>query len=254
MSPLLVFLSAALLASTTPSQETELTLETKQGFALKADYFKPQNTTKRAVLLLHQCNFNRTMYDDVGLELSLRGIHALSLDFRWMGESIDGKTDIKELAKLPPEERQNPWAMIMEHWPEDVRLAYDFLRQKIGEDGLIGVTGASCGGRQASILAENNPVSALSFFSSAAVDPDDTEDIAYYKTNLSNIPTLFISAEQDATYSGTQAGFSLNQNLNTKLVSYKGNHHGYPLLEQDKHLAKSIATWFDDVLVKSSIK
>lgn len=250
MSSIAAIVSLALITSIVPNQDTELTLTTKEGFKLKADYFMPQNASNRAVLLLHQCNFNRTMYDNIGIELSQKGIYALSLDFRWMGQSIAGKTDIKELSKLPPEERQNPWGMIMEHWPADVQLAYDFLREKVGTDGLIGVTGASCGGRQAKVLSEKNSISAISFFSSAVVRNNDEETIASYKTSLAKIPTLFISSDQDGTYDGTQRGFSLNENINTKFISYKGDEHGHPLLMRDKTLARTMADWFDAVLHK----
>jgi len=252
MSLLIKFILFAFCFAIFTCQSVELALTTKQKFKLKADHYKPQVSSDRAVLLLHQCNFNRTMYDNIGQELSLRGIHALSFDFRWMGESIDEKTDIRVLAKLPPEQRKNPWAKVMEHWPEDVQLAYDFLRKKVGNDGLIGVVGASCGGRQAKVLAEKNSVSAFSFFSSAVVSSSNEEDVASYKSQLAKKPTLFISAEQDSTFAGTQKGFELNENLNTKFLAYKGEEHGYPLLEQDNNLAKTIALWFDRNLTSTN--
>jgi len=232
----------ALFIVTTPSQATELTLTTEQGFELKTDYYQPENAEERAVLLLHQCNFNRTMYDDIGRDLSLRGIHALSLDFRGFGESINEETDMNKFGR-------NALRAYLMHWPKDVQLAYDFLREKVGENGIIGVTGASCGGRQAKILAENNPINAISFFSSAVVHNDDDDTIASYKA-IAEKPTLFISAEEDVTFAGTQRGFTLNENINSKFISYKGNGHGYPLLGQDKHLAKTLVDWFDSNLIK----
>ena len=225
------------------SQATELTLTTEQGFELKADYYQPENAEERAVLLLHQCNFNRTMYDDIGQGLSLSGIHALSLDFRGFGESIDDKTDMKKFGR---------GAVVrdyMGHWPKDVQLAYDFLREKVGKDGIIGVTGSSCGGRQAKIVAENNPINAVSFFSSNVVHNDNDDTIADYKA-IAKKPTLFITAEGDGTYVGTQRGFALNENINSKFIAYKGKGHGYPLLEQDKHLAETLVDWFDSNLIK----
>lgn len=234
--------TVALFAVTITSQATELTLTTEDGFELKADYYPPENAAERAVLFLHQCNFNRTMYDDIGRGLSLRGIHALSLDFRGFGESIDEETDITKFGR-------NALFGYLEHWPKDVQLAYDFLCEKVGENGIIGVTGASCGGRQAKVLADNNPVYAMSFFSSAVIHNEDDETIASYKA-IAGKPTLFISAEEDATFAATQRAFALNENINSKFISYKGNAHGYPLLKQDKHLGKTIVDWFDSNLVK----
>jgi len=245
----LTILILALISLSNLCQADEQTLITKQGFELKTTYYPPKSPTNRAIVLLHQCNSTRTMYNSIGAELSQKGIHALSLDFRWYGESIKGATDLKELAKLPPEERKNPWPMIMEHWPADVQLAYNFLREKVGVNGVIGVVGASCGGRQAQILAENNVVTAMSFFSSSVVQKNE-ESANSYQQVLAKIPTLFISAEQDGTYLGTKRGFTLNENINSKFISYKGEEHGEPLLEQDKHLAHSIANWFDANLMK----
>ncbi len=226
----------------TASQAEALVLTTEKGFELKADYYQPENNGERAVLLLHQCNFNRTMYDDIGRELSLRGIHALSLDFRGFGESINEETDMKKFGR-------NALMAYLKHWPKDVQLAYDFLRKKVGKNGIIGVTGASCGGRQAKVLAENNPINAISFFSSAVVHNDNEDTIADYKA-IAKKPTLFISAEEDGTFDGTQRGFKLNENINSKFVSYKGKAHGYPLLKQDKYLAKTLVDWFDSNLIK----
>jgi dienelactone hydrolase len=244
MKPFLKLLTATLFCLPIISHATALTLTTKQGFELKTDYFQPKESTKRAVLLSHQCNSDRSMYKTIGEALGQKGIHALSLDFRWYGQSVSGKTDLKELAKLPAAERKNPWPMVMEHWPTDVQLAYDFLRKKVGDKGSIGVTGASCGGRQAKVLAETRPLKAMSFFSSSVVRNND-EAMADYKATIAKIPTLFISAEQDGTSAGTQKGFSLNENVNSKFISYKGDEHGEPLLVQDKILAKSMASWFD---------
>ncbi len=247
MPSLLKLFSVALFAATissqaNASQATELTLTTEQGFELKADYYQPENAEERAVLLLHQCNFNRTMYDDIGKGLSLRGVHALSLDFRGFGGSINEETDRKKFGR-------SALLGYMKHWPKDVQLAYNFLRQKVGKDGIIGVVGASCGGRQTKIVAENNPINAISFFSSNVVHNDDDETIADYKS-ISKKPTLFISAEEDGTFDGTQRAFTLNENVNSKFISYKGGAHGYPLLEQDKHLSNTMVDWFDSNLVK----
>ncbi len=243
-SPLKIILLTLLIFASI-SQAGELTLTTKQGFELKADFYQPKQSTNRAVLLLHQCNADRTMYYGIAHELTLRGLHALSLDFRWFGESVKGAVDIKELAKLPPEERKNPWPMITEHWQNDVKLAYDFLRNTVGKRGSISVMGASCGGGQIEKLAHLNPIEAIGFFSSAVVQ-DDKESRAGYKAELAKIPTLFIAAEQDATFAGTQRAFALNENIHSQLISYKGDLHGETLLDQDKHLIKTIANWFDE--------
>ncbi len=222
MKALLKLLSITLFAVTLNSQAEEITLAESFISKLEASYYSPQAPTHRAVLMLHQCNFDRSMYNEIGHELSLRGIHALSLEFRGF--------------------------KILGHWPKDVQLAYDFLRNKIGSNGVIGVIGASCGGNQAKTLAKHNPINAMAFFSSDVVNEKSEGDIKHYKTSLAHKPTLFIAAEEDFTFVATKKGSELNKNINSLFLPYKGGKHGYPLLEQDKGLAEKMVHWFDNNL------
>jgi len=112
-------------------------------------------------------------------------------------------------------------------------------------NGTVGVIGASCGGSQAITLAENAKVSAIGFFSSAQRD----ENIARYKTVLADKPTLIIAAEEDGrTFSSAQQLFITAKHTKSKMISFKGNDHGYPLFEVDKQLDKTIVTWFNEQL------
>jgi hypothetical protein len=36
------------------------------------------------------------------------------------------------------------WDALSTHWPDDVQLAYGYLKDKVAAEGLIGVIGASC--------------------------------------------------------------------------------------------------------------
>ena len=242
MSRLLGTFSLILLTATTVTQAQDITITNQQGFALKASLYQPKQASNKAVLMLHQCNKDRTMYNEIGGELSARGVYALSFDFRGYGQSINAEFDRKNLQKLARKDRRAAFAVIRETWPKDTQLAYNILRNKVGKQGVIGVIGASCGGKQAKIISKNNPIKAMSFFSSALTNGD--EAIEYYKKNLTLMPTLFIAAEQDVTFGFTQTGFNLNKNLNSQFISYKGKHHGLPLLSQDKQLATTIAAWF----------
>ncbi|MFT7561511.1 MAG: esterase/lipase [Flavobacteriales bacterium] len=205
-------------------EASELTLAQGIFSDLKASYFEPQQGSTRAVLMLHQCNSDRSMYDVIGPELGRRGAHALSMDFR--GFSIFGD------------------------WPKDVQLAYDFLRNKIGENGKIGVIGASCGGDQAKILVKNNSINVLAFFSSSVVDEKNKDSIADYASTLAKMPTLFISAENDFTYNGTKEAASINTHKSSLFLSYEGNLHGYPLLDKYSDLTQKIVEWFSKNLAE----
>ena len=236
-----------LITFTLASKASDLTLETDNGFALKASYYQSNKASNRAVLLLHQCNYNRSMYNNIGQQLAERGIHALSLDFRGFGKSSNGEFNIDKIQALPREERGKAWQKMASHWPSDVQLAYNYLTSKISGKAIVGVIGASCGGSQAITLAENNPVDVIGFFSSGQRD----ENIERYKNIFATKPTLIIASEADTgTYESAQKLFKTTTNKNSKFIAYKGDKHGYPLLEKDKQLASYIVGWLDNQLVK----
>jgi len=257
MLHLFTSLSVASLLISTTSFAAEITLNTPDKFSLKADYYQAQesvNTTaksksklKRGVLMLHQCNYNRTMYNTIGEQLAQRGIHALSFDFRGFGESISTKYSVSKIRELPQEQRSKAWSNMSAHWPSDVQLAFDYLKEKVAKGGEIGIIGASCGGSQAITLAEKEEISAISFFSSSQSD----KNIARYGKTLATKPTLIIASEDDGrTFTSAQQLFTTAKEPHSKMISYKGSMHGYPLLDSDKHLARNIVEWFDINLMK----
>jgi dienelactone hydrolase len=247
MNVFIKIISGVLLTFTAASQANELTLTTDKGFALKASYYQSNKTSDRGVLLLHQCNYNRTMYNDIGQQLSDKGIHALSLDFRGFGESTTDEFSVEKVQALPREERRAAWQKLSTHWPSDVQLAYNHLKSKMSDKGIVGVVGASCGGSQAITLAENNPVSLIGFFSSGQRD----ENITRYKKILADKPTLIIASEKDTgTYESAQKLFTASTNTSSKFIAYKGSAHGYPLLDSDTQLASYMVSWLDSQLVK----
>jgi len=247
MKLFLTLLSATLITFTLTSKANELTLTTDKGFDLKASYYQSNKTSNRAVLLLHQCNYNRSMYNNIGEQLAEQGIHALSLDFRGFGESANDEFNVEKVQALPREERRKAWQKMATNWPSDVQLAYDHLSSKLSDKGIVGVIGASCGGSQAITLAEKNPIKVIGFFSSGQRD----ENIARYKKILADQPTLIIASEEDTgTYESAQKLFKTTTNENSKFISYKGDDHGYPLLDRDKQLASYIVGWLDSQLAK----
>ncbi len=249
MLRILTSLSVATLFISVTSFAKDMSLTTTDKFTLKASYYQAkiseQSKINHGVLMLHQCNFNRTMYDDIGKQLAEQGIHALSIDFRGFGESVSEKYSVSKVRELPQEQRRAAWSEMSAHWPSDVKLAFDYLQAKIAQGGKVGVIGASCGGSQAITLAEKENISAISFFSSAQRD----ENIERYKVKLANTATLIIAAEEDGrTYTSAQQIFKEAKHASSKMISYKGSEHGYPLLDSDKQLTQTIVAWFDNEL------
>ena len=184
------------------------------------------------------------MYNDIGRQLAQQGVHALALDFRGFGQSISDDFDVSKIAKLSKTEGDKMWLNITSHWPSDVQQAYRFLQKKANSTNFVGVIGASCGGYEVINLAEKNNIAVMGFFSSEQSD----ENIHRYQ-KLNTKPTLIIAAENDEyTYQSAKKLFSLAKNSSSQFMLYKGNEHGYPLLNKDRWLAKKIAYWFNDNL------
>lgn len=220
----------------------EKSIPAQDGFALSTEYFEPQQSSARAVLMLHQCNFNRTMYDQVGESLAKQGIHAISLDFRGFGKSVAKGVNVNDLDGLPQEQQREAWGKMSSHWPSDVEKVLSFLKQKAGANTKVGVIGASCGGSLAIRLSDSQHFDALALFSSAQGE----KNIERYGKQLNNTPTMIIAAEDDGnTYKSAKAIYAKAENPASKFVVYKGGAHGYPLYEQDKTLVKNIVNWFN---------
>lgn len=190
--------------------------------------------------MLHQCNFDRTMYNNIGKQLADNGLHAVSLDFRGFGKSTNDQFDIARLETLSEIEQQKFMGNLYQHWPSDVLEVLALLKTKVGEGGRIGVIGASCGGSLALRLTDQVSFSAIGLFSSA----QGNKNIARYEKNLKSLPTYLIAAEEDVNaYASAQKIFAHASHPASKLVTYKGAGHGYILYEQDNNLEQAIANW-----------
>jgi predicted alpha/beta hydrolase len=124
-------------------------LKAPDGIVLKATYFAAGKPGP-GVLLLHQCNRQRKVWDGLAGRLAATGINVLTMDFRGFGESGGTPFD-----KMPPEEINKS---IQEKWPGDVDTAFHYLMAQPGVSHRIaGGGGASCGVNQAVQLARRHP-------------------------------------------------------------------------------------------------
>jgi dienelactone hydrolase len=234
-------ISSNFLASTTVLAES-ISIKAKDGFSLSAEYLKPKTSSKRGVLMLHQCNADKSMYSALAEKAAAKGFHTLALDFRGYGKSVD-ETYSMDKMEAKAGNRDELVAMVRkmraEHWPSDVELAYQTLVDKVGSQNIAFI-GASCGGGQAIILAEKQPPTSLSFFSSGMGEKGIERFV-----KLSDIPALFIAAQGDEfTFNSAKKAFEKAKSLKSKIQLYKGDGHGLPLFNQDPHLAGTMVDWF----------
>ncbi|MDX1383327.1 MAG: alpha/beta fold hydrolase [Thermoanaerobaculia bacterium] len=185
------------------------------------------------VVLLHQCNADRSMYEELGAKLADAGFKALSIDFRGFADSKGGGYDLSDASR-------EDWDRAMAGFPLDAEAAYAYLAQQ-GAGKVIGAIGASCGGYQLIPLARDHPeLQRLAFFSSF-LSPTQERDIF----RLLPRQFLFIFATGDARAArpaGTLA-YRIGRDMSEQF-QYEGDAHGYPLFEQDPDLADKIVDWF----------
>jgi len=232
-------LGLALISSLANAEQVEIVA--KDNFKLVADYLEGEKSA--GVLMLHQCNADRQMYKSLAKALKAKGIHSLALDFRSHGDSVSKEYSRKELRKNA-KSREEYYAASRkireQYWEKDTKIAYEFLKQKVGSDN-ISFIGASCGGVQSIYLAEKVKPKSFTFFSSGMSEP-----VIKKFVKQSEIPALIIAAQGDKyTYNSSKIIYEKAKSEDTRMLLYKGDGHGIPLFKQDPKLQESMVEWFE---------
>jgi dienelactone hydrolase len=229
---------ALLVAATGAAQQISpqvVSLHASEGTMLKGTYFA-SGKPGPGVLLLHQCNQQRKLWDVLGERLASSGISVLTFDFRGFGESGGTPHD-----KLTPEEENKVQTEI---WPGDIEIAFQYLLARPGVDrDRIGAGGASCGVYNAIKLARRHPeVKSLVLLAG----PTDREGRQFLRSSK-NMP-IFTSAADDDVF-GPQAlmmqwFFSLSLSSASRFAHYASGGHGAEMFAVQKELPGIIADWF----------
>lgn len=209
------------------------------GVNLKATYFGAAKPGP-GILLLHQCNRQRRVWDDLAGLLATSGLNVLTLDFRGFGDSGGTPFD-----KLSPDEVTKIEA---EKWPGDVDAAFRYLVSQPGVyRNMIGVGGASCGVNQSVQLARRHPEVKSLVLLSEGTDRDGRQ----FLRNSPHIP-LFLAVADDDPDTGVveimQWLASLSSNPSTKLVHYSVGGHGVEMFAVHEDLPDMIVDWFGETL------
>jgi dienelactone hydrolase len=232
-----LILGLACAAQSVPSARV-VDLTATDGLNLKATYFSAGKPGP-GVLLLHQCNRQRKVWDDLAARLAASGINVLTVDFRGFGES--GGTPIDKLSN-------EEIAKAFEKFPADVDTAFRYLVSQPGVTrDVIGAGGASCGVNQAVQLARRHPeVKSLVLLS-------ETTDSAG-RDFLRHAPALplFLAAADDDEDPGVvqlmQWLCSLSPNRANRLEHYAVGGHGVEMFAAHKELPGMIVNWFATTL------
>ena len=115
-----LFLSAV-AAAPSMAQSMDVDLMGSDGVTLKGTYSSPGRPGP-AMLLIHQCNMDRTSWQGITTQLVEAGIHVLTLDLRGFGDS-EG------------EGMSGGFPNLLMKSSRDVDIAFDYL---VGKDGVDG--------------------------------------------------------------------------------------------------------------------
>jgi dienelactone hydrolase len=216
-------------------------LTAPDGTGLKGTYFAAEKPGP-GVLLLHQCNRQRKVWDDLAGRLATAGFHVMTVDLRGYGDSSGTPVD-----KLTAQEAP---VVFNEKFPTDVETAYQYLVSQPGvTHDNIAVGGASCGVNQSVHVAANHPeVKALVLLSEGT----DAGGRQFLRTSA-KMPLFMAVADDDPDLGVTEIMqwlFTLSSNPGNKFVRYSTGGHGVEMFDAHKELPGMIVAWVATTLKK----
>lgn len=187
------------------------------------------------VLLLHQCNRQRKVWDDLARRMAAAGMNVMTVDLRGYGDSEGTPID-----KLKPEEIR---VVFNEKVPVDVETAFRFLvAQPTVSPGLLVAGGASCGVNQSVHLAMKHPEIKALVLLSEITDVDGRNFLRAHPS----LPLFLATAEDDADPGVSdlmQWLSTFSTNPQTKFVRYKTGGHGVEMFAAHPELPGTIVDW-----------
>jgi len=226
-------------ASKTPPPPRVVDIKAADGTILKGTLY-PAAVDGPAVLLLHQCDEQRKVWDALGTRLAAAGITALAIDYRGYGES--GGTPYNKLSNIELTK------MMATTWPTDIDTAFAFLSRQPGvKMDRVGAGGGSCGVNNAVQLARRHDnVKALALLAG----PTDRDGRLFLAG--ATAPPVFAAAAADDKYANFVQIMSwlygVSPHAESRLAQYPTGGHAAIIFNTYPGLADTIAKWFAAVL------
>ena len=216
-----------------------VTLKAADGTQLKGTYFAADKPGP-GLLLLHQCNRDRSAWTAFATAAAARGFHVFTMDYRGFGESEGPRFD----------NFQNQQATLRDKWPGDVDAAFTFLSTREGVDkNRIGAAGASCGVNQSAQLARRHPEVKAIVLLSGGVEPNARE----YIRNTPSLAVLAAASLDDGNIVRTMRWItSWSSHPGSKFIEYKAAGHGTDMFAPEPGLQPAMLDWFEAHLMRAT--
>jgi len=237
LSTALFFFSFVRAATGEPAAGRPVDLKASDGTKLAATYYSSSERPGPGILLLHQCNRDRSSWNDLASDLSGNGFHVLTMDYRGYGDS--GGTPYTKLTVA--EQRQ-----VGQKWPGDVDVAFAYLVSQPGvRRDVIGAGGASCGVNQSIQLSRRHPeVKSLVLLSG-----NTNRDGRQYLRSAKTLPLLLAAAEDDGGAVELMAWLDASSgNPANEFVQYSVGGHGTEMFKAHPDLPAAIVAWYETTL------
>jgi dienelactone hydrolase len=224
------------------SAEKVVDLTAADGVKLKASYFAAAKPGP-GVLLLHQCNRQRKIWDGLAAQLAAAGINVLTLDYRGFGESDGDRFD-----KLPPQQAAQTQA---EKWPGDIDTAFQYLASQPGVTrDVIGVGGASCGVNNSIQAARRHTEVKSLVLLSGNTDLKGRQ----FLRESTKLPVFFAVADDDEFPTSIVAIewlYSIAADPDKKFVHVATGGHGADMFKVHPDMPGEIVDWYVTTLIKT---
>jgi dienelactone hydrolase len=213
------------------AEKRDVTLSAADGFPLKGTFYSTDKPGP-GLLLLHQCDGDRHVYDHLATMLNTAGYNVLTFDFRGFGESRAG--EYRDFSA----QRQK----IMDQMPADIDTALSFMAsQSSVNPRALGIVAGDCAVNQAIHAAPHHPeIRTLVLLSGGT----DAEGEAYIKDSP-KLPILGVASDEDSgAAAATRKLVALSTNRDSQLETSTNAGHAASMFAKQPDLEPEIVIWF----------
>lgn len=229
--PVLLAAAFALLPSAvTVAAPRDVRFTGADGFALRGTFHSAEKGGP-GILLLHQCNADHRIYDQLAAMLNTAGYNVLAFDFRGFGGSTGG-----EYTSFAAQRQK-----IVERMPSDVDAALNFLTaQPTVNARALGVVGGSCGVNAAVQASRRHPEIRTLVLLSGETDAAGEDHVRNAK-----IPVFGAASEEDVDAAAAiRKLVGLSTHSDSKVEMFKGAGHAASMFARQPDLEADIVIWF----------